>query len=30
LDLLAKNAAKVNLIAEAKIKEVYKKVWFAL
>lgn len=30
LDLLAKNAAKVNLIAEAKIKEVYKKVGFSL
>ena len=30
LNLLAKNAAKVNSIAEAKIKEVYKKVGFAL
>lgn len=30
LELLAKNAAKVNLIAEAKIKEVYKKVGFSL
>ena len=30
LDLLAKNAAKVNVIAQAKIKEVYKKVGFAL
>ena len=30
LDLLTQNAKKVNLIAEAKIKEVYKKVGFAL
>ena len=30
LDMLAQNAKKVNLIAEAKIKEVYKKVGFAL
>jgi len=30
LDLLSQNGKKVNLIAEAKIKEVYKKVGFAL
>lgn len=30
LHMLAQNAEKVNLIAQAKIKEVYKKVWFAL
>lgn len=30
LDMLARNAAKVNILAEAKIKEVYKKVGFAL
>jgi hypothetical protein len=28
LDLLSKNAKIVNVIAEKKIEEVYKKIWF--
>jgi hypothetical protein len=30
LDLLAKNAKIVNKMAEKKIQEVYKKIWFTL